>query len=199
MMNKAEINGDGNVVIQDADKSEIIINMNNPEEIKKFFIDFQDKLSKLPKAIIDLMESKNTNDIQINALANVYLSLELIFTGTTVIGITFSVTVTNLTKEHRYFNSPFFKSSEPFEGELDTFILPNSSYNNNSFPKRLEYGEVFKQSYSIYPQSKEIYLKIAGKNPEATIQVFVNTTIGELFASNEYKVKQLLENFKYSK
>ena len=37
------------------------------------------------------------------------------------------------------------------------------------------------------------------KNPDATIQVFVNTTIGELFASNEYRVNQLLENFKYSK
>ena len=114
-------------------------------------------------------------------------------------GITFSVTVTNLTKEHRYFNGPFFKSSVPFEGELDTFILPNSPYNNNSFPKRLEYGEVFKQSYSIIPQSNEIYLKMVEKNPDATIQVFVNTTIGELFASNEYRVNQLLENFKYSK
>jgi hypothetical protein len=86
----------------------------------------------------------------------------------------------------------------PFEGELDTFILPNSPYNNNSFPKRLEYGEVFKQSYSIIPQSNEIYLKMVEKNPDATIQDFVNTTIGELFASNEYRVNQLLENFKYS-
>jgi len=63
----------------------------------------------------------------------------------------------------------------------------------------IEYGEVFKQSYSIIPQSNEIYLKMVEKNPDATIQVFVNTTIGELFASNEYRVNQLLENFKYSK
>jgi len=112
--------------------------MNNPEEIKKFFINFQDSLSKLPKTIIDFMESKKTNDTQINAIANVYLSLEIFFSGKIINGITFSVTVTNLTKEHRYFNGPFFKSSVPFEGELDTFILPNSPYNNNSFPKRLD-------------------------------------------------------------
>ena len=62
--------------------------MNNPEEIKKFFINFQDSLSKLPKTIIDFMESKKTNDTQINAIANVYLSLEIFFSGKIINGQT---------------------------------------------------------------------------------------------------------------
>jgi len=198
MMNKATIDGNGNVVIQDSDSSEIVINMNNPEEIRKFFIDFQNKLNKLPKQIIDFMETKNGNYIQIDSAANVYLGLDLLFSGAQVIGISFSVTVTSLTKEHRYFNSPFFKSSVPFDGELDTFVLTNPM-NNISFPKRLEYGEVFKQNYTINPQSKEIYDKMITKDPDATIQVIINTTIGEIYKSNEYKVSKLIENFKYAR
>jgi hypothetical protein len=65
MINKAEIDGDGNIVIQDADNSEITINMNNPEEIRNFFIDFQTRLSEIPKQIIDLMQSKNSNEVEI--------------------------------------------------------------------------------------------------------------------------------------
>lgn len=198
MMNKATIDGNGNVIIQDSDNSEIVINMNNPEEIRKFFIDFQNKLNQLPKQIIDVMETKNTPNEQFESAANVYLGLDFLISGVGIIGISFSVTVTNLTKEHRYFNSPFFKTSVPFDGELDTFVLTNPM-NEISFPKRLEYGEVFKQSYTIMPQSKEIYDKLITKDPNSIIQVIVNTTIGEIFRSNEYRVSKLLENFKYAR
>ena len=100
MINKAEVKGDGNVVIQDADNSEITINTNNPEEIRKFFIDFQNKLSEIPKEILDMMESKNPNDVAIEIGANVYLSLNLeIIPGHDITGISFGVTITNLTKE----------------------------------------------------------------------------------------------------
>jgi hypothetical protein len=51
-ISKAEIDGNGNIVIQNADNSTITINKDNPEEIRKFFIDFQNKLSELPKQII---------------------------------------------------------------------------------------------------------------------------------------------------
>ena len=199
MINKAEVKGDGNVVIQDADNSEITINTNNPEEIRKFFIDFQNKLSEIPKEILDMMESKNPNDVAIEIGANVYLSLNLeIIPGHDITGISFGVTITNLTKENRFFNAPFFKLSVPFEGNLDTFALTDKVY-NIQFPKKLEYGEVVSEAYSIRAGSKEMYEKALAKDPEATLQVTVGTTIGEIYKSNEYKLSELLSKFQYAK
>lgn len=198
MINKAEIDGNGNVVIQDSDNSEITINMNNPEEIRKFFIDFQQQLKSIPKTIIELMESKNTNEIQIDSGANVYLSLNFLMTPGIVTGISFGVTITNLTKENRFFNAPFFKLSIPFEGNLDTFAMTDT-ISKISFPKKLEYGEVVSEGYLIRLNSKEIYDKVIAIDKDATIQVITSTTIGEIYKSNEYKVSQLLENFKYAK
>ena len=58
MNDKVEVRGDGNLVIQHADNSEIVIHMDNPKEIRDFLIDFQQDISSLPKKIIELMESK---------------------------------------------------------------------------------------------------------------------------------------------
>jgi len=199
MINKAEIDGNGNVVIQNSDNSEITINMNNPEEIRKFFINFQQQLDFLPKAILELMESKNTNEVIVNSGANVYLGLNFIIQPVGGIsGINFGVTITNLTKENRFFNSPFFKLSTPFEGDIDTFMMTDT-VNNISFPKKLEYGEVVSESYLIRATSREIYDKVIAKDVNATIQVITSTTIGEIYKSNEYKVSKLLENFKYAR
>lgn len=198
MINKAEIDGNGNVVIQDSDNSEITINMNNPEEIRKFFIDFQQKLSSLPKTILELMENKNTNEIQIDSGANVYLSLNFLIAPGTVTGISFGVTITNLTKENRFFNAPFFKLSVPFEGNLDTFAMTDT-INKVPFPKKFEYGEVVSEGYLIRATSREIYDKVIAIDKDATIQVITSTTIGEIYKSNEYKISQLLDNFKYAR
>jgi hypothetical protein len=197
MINKANIDGNGNVVIQDADNSEITINTNNPEEIRKFFIDFQDKLNNLPKKILEIMESKNSNDVVLETGANVYLSLNFLMSGAGINGITFGVTITNLTKENRFFNTPFFKLSTPFEGDIDTFSIPDTIF-KEKFPRKLEYGEVVSESYPIKPESKDIYEKVIAQDPDATLQVIVNTTIGEIYKSNEYKISKLLENFKYA-
>lgn len=201
MINKAEIDGNGNVVIQEADNSVITINMNSPEEIRNFFIDFQASLSQIPKQILELMESKNSNDIEVDKGANVYLSLNLLFgTGglSGISGISFGVTITNLTKENRFFNAPFFKLSRPFEGKVDTFAMTDTMY-HIVFPKKLEYGEVVSENYQIRPQSRDIYDKLNAQDANATIQVIVSTTIGEIYKSNEYRVSQLLENFKYTR
>ena len=196
MINKAEVDGNGNVVIQDSDNSEITINMSNPEEIRKFFIDFQLQLELLPKAILELMESKNTNEIIINSGANVYLNLNLMTLPFN--GISFGVTITNLTKENRFFNSPFFKLSSPFEGDLDTFIMIET-VNGIAFPKKLEYGEVVSESYLIRATTRQMNYKVFVMDENSTIQVITSTTIGEIYKSNEYKVSKLLENFKYAR
>ena len=197
MINKAEIDGNGNIVIQDSDNSEITINMNNPEEIRQFFIDFQQVLSSLPIKILELMESKNTNEVEIKSGANVYLSLNFLIYPGSVSRISFGVTITNLTKENRFFNAPFFKLSVPFEKDLDTFAMTNRVY-DIPFPAKLEYGEVVSESYIISPNSRHMYDKAFEIDNDATIQVITSTTIGEIFKSNEYKISQLLTNFKYA-
>jgi hypothetical protein len=197
-INKAEIDGNGNIVIQNADNSTITINKDNPEEIRKFLIEFQNQLSELPKQIIDLMEAQNTSDAPITG-ANIYLGLSFLIQGTGINGISFGVTITNLTKENRFFNTPFFKLSVPFEGELDTFVMTDKIGTPIQFPKKLEYGEVLSESYLIHQNSKEIYDKAIAKDPNATMQVIVSTTIGEVYKSNEYSVAKLLENFKYAR
>jgi len=198
MINKAEIDGNGNIVIQDADKSEITINSNNTAELKKFLIDFQTKLNEMPKEIIDLMESKDLNKVTPENGANIYLSLNFLVQPSTINGIAFGVTITNLTKENRFFNSPFFKFSTPFEGNADTFKMVEV-LNNIVFPKKLEYGEVVTELYPIRPQSKEIYDKLLEKDKDATIEAIVTTTVGEIYSSDEYKISDLLENWKYVK
>ena len=71
--------------------------------------------------------------------------------------------------------------------------------NNISFPKKLEYGEVVTEGYIIKPTSRRIYDKVIAINKNATVQVITSTTIGEIYKSNEYKISQLLDNFKYAK
>ncbi len=200
---KADIDGNGNIVIQNADSSTITINTNNPEEMRQFLIDFQNQLSELPIKIIELMESKRTNEVEITTGANVYLGLNILFetqynvpTGI-ISGIAFGITITNLTKENRFFNSPFFKLSVPFEGDLDTFVMTQTINAPIPFPKKLEYGEVVSQAYQISAANQKMYEQAIAKDPNATIQVIVSTTIGEIYKSNEYSIAQLLENFKY--
>ena len=199
MINKAEIDGNGNIVIQDSDNTEVTINVNDPKEIRQFFIDFQNKLSSLPNEILELMESKNPNDAEVKEGANVYLGINLAFMeGGGIIGISFGVTITNLTKENRFFNSPFFKFSIPFKGNVDTFMLLDKRY-NIQFPKKLEYGEVVTEDYPLRPNSREIFDEIIAKDPNATLKAVVNTTVGEVYTSNEYRVDKLLENYKYAR
>jgi hypothetical protein len=203
-INKAKIDGNGNIVIQNTDNSTIIINKDNPEEIRKFFIDFQNHLSELPKQIIDLMEAQNPNQLQTTG-ANIYLGLifmlETMYGQPTgkIDGISFGVTITNLTKESRFFNAPFFKLSVPFEQGLDTLTMTDKIGTPIVFPKKLAYGEVVSETYKVHLNSREIYDKALANDPNATIQVIVSTTIGEVYKSNEYSVAKLLENFKYAK
>ena len=112
-------------------------------------------------------------------------------------GISFGVTITNLTKENRYFNSPVFKLSAEFNG-TDTFVLMDRTH-NISFPKKLEYGEVVTEDYPLRQNSKSVFEEVLKKDEEATLKVIVNTTVGEIYHSNEYKVKRILDHYDYSK
>ncbi len=194
MINRAEVDGNGNIVIQDSDNTQITINVNNPQEIRQFLIDFQSQLNQLPNEILQLMERQNPNNVEIEKGANVYLGLTFRIIGNGVNAISLTVTITNLTKENRYFNTPFFKLSVPFEGSADTFVLLDRTYDIN-FPKKLEYGEVVTEDYLLRPNSREIFDAVIAKDANATLKVIAGTTVGEVYYSNEYRVDKLLENY----
>lgn len=61
-INTVEIDGNGNIVIQNADKSTITIHIDNSEEIRQLLVDFQ---NQLPKHILDFIEVQNSNQGQI--------------------------------------------------------------------------------------------------------------------------------------
>lgn len=188
--NKVTIDGNGNFVIQGSDN--ITINQNNPEEIRNFLIAWSDKLNQLPEKILNSMKEKASKDF--TAGANVYLSVNCKYSDSiqTIIGMSIGVTITNLTKENRFFNQPFFKVSPPFEKGADTFLLV-ADYSQLKFPKKLEYGEVLSQYYKM-PDIKFLE-DLINKDSKATIQAFTSTTLGEVYESNIYQISKLIEMY----
>jgi hypothetical protein len=122
---------------------------------------------------------------------NVYLSFYLLaYENIGVTGVDIDVTVTNTIKELRYFNEPLFKISKPLNGDEDTFQLMQTT-TPITFPKRLEYGEQYKISYTL----KKGFIKELKKleNKGVNITAFVTTTLGDKFVSNEREIDTLLE------
>jgi hypothetical protein len=74
----------------------------------------------------------------------------------------------------------------------DTFIMIDDT-GESSFPARLEYGQPVSASYPIKDGLIENYKQVLSEDPEAFIQCFVNTTVGELFESNKYKISEILK------
>lgn len=114
-----------------------------------------------------------------------------------IAGVSFGVSVTNTTKEQRYFYEPSFKVSIPLENGLDTFVMTDKHPHNPQFPKRLEYGEPFSAYYNIADIS--LFKSLVEKDENVTITAVVNTTLGEVFVSNPYKLKDLIKDEPYMK
>ena len=111
---KAEVVGDNNIVIQKVDGSTITINTENAEEVRKALIELQTIVTELPDNIVrKLMENNNSAVPTVGA--NIYLGLDLLIAGIGIMGVSLSVQITNLTKEIRFYNKPFFKVSTPLE------------------------------------------------------------------------------------
>lgn len=193
---KAEVVGDNNIVIQKVDGSTITINTENAEEVRKALIELQTVVTELPDNIVrKLMESNNSAVPTVGA--NIYLGLDLLITGKGIMGVSLSVQITNLTKEIRFYNKPFFKVSTPFEKGADTFLLTNTVGTPIDFPSKMEYGEVIKEAYQIVPANIELFKNLLGKDPNATITAFVSTTLGELYKSDPYKVSDIIKQEDY--
>lgn len=195
MINKSEIDGNGNIVIQDTDNSIITIDLSDNEQVRKFLINFQNKLSELPKEILLELQKHNKLETELKIGANIYLTVIAAISDIGHNSVLWGVTITNLTKEHRYFNQPYFKVSPKFkleEGlEHDTFMLfPQEKI---QFPVRLEYGQVLNLSFVVTPKQFELFEKNAIK--ETFMTAYCGTTVGELYNSNDYKLDKFVKDY----
>ena len=195
MLNKSHIDGHGNVVIQDADNSTITINLADTEQVRKFFIDFQTKLSELPREILTELQKHNNLETEMKVGANIYLTVIAAIADFANNAVLWGVTITNLTKEQRYFNQPYFKVSPRFELEPglehDTFMMfPKEQL---KFPVRLEYGEVLSLTFEVNPNQFALFKKNATEY--AFLTCYCGTTVGELYNSNDYKLDKFVKDY----
>ncbi|MCE1166561.1 MAG: hypothetical protein LWX70_00540 [Sphingobacteriia bacterium] len=195
MLNNSHIDGHGNVVIQDADNSTISISLSDTEQVRKFFIDFQNKLSELPKEILTELQKHNNLESEMKVGANIYLTVIAAIANYGNNAVLWGVTITNLTKEHRYFNQPYFKVSPKFELkpgiEHDTFLMfPKEQL---KFPVRLEYGEVLRLTFEVNPDQFALFEK--NTTEDAILTCYCGTTVGELYNSNEYKLDKFVKDY----
>lgn len=101
-----------------------------------------------PKDFIlhELNHHKKKNDISesvLNVVFGVKILIETMFGNPTgkIEGIAFYVDITNLCKEPRYINSPYFELSIPYD-DFKNFYLTNIIGERYKFPLKLEYGQV---------------------------------------------------------
>lgn len=192
----AKVTGDGNIVILNSDNTTITIDTNNIIELRKQISNLQMNLNALNPEILQVMQHK-IKDAGVDNLpivdANIYFSIGLFTNGMTR-EMGFSITITNLTKEHRYFSQPSFNLSHPYKG-ADSFILTSAIDNNVSFPVRLEYGQPITVHYTIGRGQVAFFREVFSQNDGASIAVVSSTTVGEIYRSNEHTIKHILSSY----
>lgn len=196
--NDATIDGDGNIVIQNVSGSTITINPNNSDELQSFLIDFSKKLSELPLEITKIIEEKSKGmDKEFEKGANLYLTILGEFSDMKGVGVSFGTTITNLTREIRYFNQPYFKVFPKFKLdkgiEHDTFFMKQRDHSQVQYPYRLEFGQTVDSGYPIIQGGYEMFLE--NMSDEAYIQAFVTTTVGEIYSSRKYMIIKLISEY----
>ena len=136
-------------------------------------------------------------------IASLYFSVNVLYETmfnmptSRIEGIAFGLTVTNLSKEPQYFTQPYFKSSVPFEGNADSFVMLNVIGQTESFPVRLERGQQFSQVYRLVPGNIEMFSSLLNRDANATLTAVIRTTVGDLIAAEPYKLADLVKLFKY--
>ena len=196
MGTEAKIDGNGNIVIQRAEGSTITINPSIPDEVRKALIDHQSLIAELPNKILQILMDNNAKEPPVIG-ANIYLGLNLMAGTYGIAGISISVQITNLTKEIRFYNRPFFKVSTPIEKNLNTFVMTNVVGDPIEFPRRMEYGEVLSENYQLVQGNIEMFQVLLSKDSEATLTAYVTTTLGELYKSEPYYIKDIVKQRQY--
>ena len=196
MGTEAKIDGNGNIVIQRVEGSTITINPSIPDEVRKALIDHQSLIAELPNKILQILMDNNAKEPPVIG-ANIYLGLNLMAGTYGIAGISISVQITNLTKEIRFYNRPFFKVSTPIEKNLNTFVMTNVVGIPIDFPRRMEYGEVLSENYQLVQGNIEMFQVLLSKDSEATLTAYVTTTLGELYKSEPYYIKDIVKQRQY--
>ncbi|OJV19242.1 MAG: hypothetical protein BGO21_21375 [Dyadobacter sp. 50-39] len=195
--NDARITGDGNLLIQDVHGSTITINLNDDLEVRTFLINFKNEIRALPTDILTAIKDHQNLENAPVVGANLYLTmiLKARLAPPHHAEAKFGLSITNLTKEIRYFSQPYFKTDPRLEmpgaDNGDAFIMFEAEQKN--FPIRMEYGEVVSLVYDIGPDIMPFFRNIAQEG--AYMQAFISTTLGELYTSNQYEVQRLVLDF----
>lgn len=191
-----DVDGSGNIIIKDAVNSTItIINPESPSEVRKLIIDLNTRLSELSTEVLKILEEKQDFNSSLKEGANLYLTVvsAIDVAAQQVNNFKFGLVITNLTRENRYFNEPFFKTSPNFiiDGkEQKAFKMLSGSTN---FPLKLEFGEPGSITFEIAEGAYSLYEELLRKDEKAHLQAFINTTIGELYQSNTLPLKTLID------
>jgi hypothetical protein len=192
----AQVTGDGNIVIQNSDNTAITIDTKDIVELRKQISNIQEQLNTLNPEILLVMQeivkdagTSNLPDVD----ANIYFSIDLITNGMSR-GMGFSITITNLTKEHRYFTQPSFNLNHPYKG-ADSFVLTTPLGDTPSFPVRLEYGQPITVRFIIGQGQLSFFREVLNHDEDAAIAVVSSTTVGEIYRSNEHTLKHILESY----
>lgn len=192
----AKVDIDGNIVIQKAVGSTITINPAVPEDVRKALIEHQALISQLPDKIVQMLMENNAEEPPVIG-AIVYLGLSLLASDYGVAGISMSVQITNLTREIRFYNKPFFKVSTPFDKGADTFMMTNVVGNAVHFPRKMEYGEVISENYQLVQRNIQMFQELLAKDPDVTLTAYVGTTLGEVYKSEPYIVRDIVKQGRY--
>ena len=190
------MDGNGNIVIQKAVGSTNTINPAVPEDVRKALIDHQALISQLPDKIVQMLMENNAEEPPVIG-AIVYLGLSLLASDYGVAGISMSVQITNLTREIRFYNKPFFKVSTPFDKGADTFMMTNVVGNAVHFPRKMEYGEVISENYQLVQSNIQMFQELLAKDPDVTLTAYVGTTLGEVYKSEPYIVRDIVKQGRY--
>lgn len=170
--------------------------------------DYEDKLQIIADSILNekplpKIFAKEAKPVATTKVAEVYLSQDLLLPtyygvpSGKIEGISFSVTVTNHSKEGRYYNEPSFKLSVPIEGDADAFRMLNVISTPLNYPVKLEYGQQFKVSYKLMAVNMGMFSRLLTKDINATIRAYVYTTLNEVIESNSIPLTKVVENSKY--
>ena len=192
----AKVDIDGNIVIQKAVGSTITINPAVPEDVRKALIEHQALISQLPDKIVQMLMENNAEEPPVIG-AIVYLGLSLLASDYGVAGISMSVQITNLTREIRFYNKPFFKVSTPFDKGADTFMMTNVVGNAVHFPRKMEYGEVISENYQLVQRNIQMFQELLAKDPVVTLTAYVGTPLGEVYKSEPYIVRDIVKQGRY--
>ncbi len=192
----AQVNGEGNIVVLNSDNTTITIDTKDIVELRKQISNLQEQLRSFNPEILQIMQDKVRKagtDILPVIDANIYFSIDIITNGMNR-GMGFSITITNLTKEHRYFTQPSFNLNHPYKG-ADSFILTTPMTETSQFPIRLEYGQPVTVRYFINQGQLSFFREVLSQDADAAIAIVSNTTVGEIYRSNEHKLKHILESY----